>query len=106
MRQVGVVSLQMAHLTENELPRLKTKVKALSEEVQELKTDISQARYVIELCLFIITGDRHVQNDSELRGDSGLSTCLFLLKVEKLKGLVVVSCVKSKFVFVAEYTII
>ena len=50
MRQV-VVSLQMAHLTENELPRLKTKVKALSEEVQELKTDISQARYVIELKL-------------------------------------------------------
>ena len=65
MRQTGVVSLQMAHLTENELPRLKTKVKALSEEVQELKTDISQARYVIELCPFIITGNECIQNDSK-----------------------------------------
>ena len=68
----------MAHLTEMELPRLKAKVKALSEEVQELKTDISQVRSVIELCLFIITSNKRVQSDSEIRRDVVISLQLCL----------------------------
>ena len=36
----------MADLTETELPRLKAKVKALSEEAQRLNTDISQASHI------------------------------------------------------------
>ena len=38
--------LQMAALADNDLPRLKTKVKALSEQVQQLKSDIAQASHV------------------------------------------------------------
>ena len=68
----------MAHLTEMELPRLKAKVKALSEEVQELKTDISQVRSVIELCLFIITSNKRVQSDLEIRRDVVISLQLCL----------------------------
>jgi len=36
----------MAALADNDLPQLKAKVKALSEQVQQLKSDITQASHV------------------------------------------------------------